>query len=70
MNVVMTGGGHFVELQATAEGRPLRQRNAGFARACGGRNPAIERSATIGLARKIGCPWPLRFSSRRRTQES
>src|ERR1700747_347378 len=23
MNVVMTGGGHFVELQATAEGRPF-----------------------------------------------
>jgi ribonuclease PH len=23
MNVVMTGGGHFVEIQATAEGRPF-----------------------------------------------
>ena len=54
MNVVMTGGGHFVEMQATAEGRAIfRERDAGFAGAgCRGDSP-VERKSSGVVARKI-----------------
>jgi len=41
MNVVMTGGGHFVEIQATAEGRPFSAARCRFA-GVRGRDPPPE----------------------------
>ena len=57
MNVVMTGSGKFVEVQATAEGAAVwRRRVAGPAGARRGRNPTHDRISIQARPNRFPCP--------------
>ena len=71
MNVVMTGSGHFVEIQATAEGRPFAgSEMQDLARARRRRNPPPQRRATNRPPCEVQCALPLSCTSLHRIQES